>query len=861
VLGSLALRSAKKVMESRRLDLPDSLFSAIEVVTIGKKYLLGVEKQDDLSRWLHALRASHRRMRNLKTVRTGLSRVRTGKTDLFLEEEETEYNKWTQEVGMPTLFHILWYVLVLFTIVWICSLIWLFNPYLAPCRHKEATYAVEASGQCFEVASGALVEGCLSWRSQAAAMGSWRSWVSDLQSIGLFDRDLTIEGESQTCFEAVGGWKLFWFWGFVVVEIIGKAFALGFSQLNWKVVVRGAQTMDEMEPAFPERAWPDVDILLCHYSEPAEETMETFAKMLEMDYPASKLHIYICDDGYFKSDFREVGEKPGANWPEPQNNHQLIQLTGDVRQLTEDLMAEYAARSDPDGVASMASDRMHSITTDGNGQRQALKYKKTDEVLPEPSDAERRVPRTDCAVGYVKDTYSIPGMPRVSYVARLKPRVHHAKAGNINNALYNVGARGQYAAIFDNDMQPHPMFLTATLPLFFEEREEEDAECPYTDDPDANGVAYVQTPQYFRPTWLMSERGDPLSHANAAFFDSGLLGMDGYDSAMFVGTNCVWRREALDSVGGVQYGTVSEDYWTGYTAQAKGWNAAYMRKDRQGPKEHRFRLSEGKVPESVAASMAQRKRWHKGSVQLFLGAAYTKDPEWVPPPARTPERPVPGRVRRYRQAHYALLRLAWLNVFPPLFYTALVIGSLWSNTLWLYLNPLASYVIMIPFMLLASFVPSLGDITVPTEQIMSSLPEYFTYAPVRLVSTLEVFYCKISGRVADWGNTGGIKRGSWNEVPILLFVVAISVGLVRSVVYFFFFEEESVLSEVMPIWAFACYLLLVYWNTARVSIQECLEWGYDSLCGALVAHWLLVPGIMAATVLIQWKETNDWKCG
>merc|ERR1740121_815546 len=107
---------------------------------------------------------------------------------------------------------------------------------------------------------------------------------------------------------------------------------------------------------------------------------------------------------------------------------------------------------------------------------------------------------------------------------------------------------------------------------------------------------------------------------------------------------------------------------------------------------------------------------------------------------------------------------------------------------------------------------------------------------------------------------GGIRSGSWNEVPILLFVVAIAVGLVHSVVYFFFFDQAGRFSEIVPIWAFACYLLLVYWNTARVSIQEFLEWGYDSLCGALVAHWLLVPGIMAATVLMQWKEKHDWQC-
>ena len=134
------------------------------------------------------------------------------------------------------------------------------------------------------------------------------------------------------------------------------------------------------------------------------------------------------DDGYFKSDFSEVDENPNIHWPEKKENNKLIQLTGDVRQLTEDLMAEYAARGDSDGVSSMASDRMSSITTDGTGQRQVLKYKKTKEILPEPSDTERRVPRADCAVGYVQDTYAIPGMPRVSYVARVKPRKHHSKA-------------------------------------------------------------------------------------------------------------------------------------------------------------------------------------------------------------------------------------------------------------------------------------------------------------------------------------------------------------------------------------------------------------------------------------------------
>jgi hypothetical protein len=152
VLGSLTLRSAKRVAESRRLDLPDSLFAAIEISTSKRREcLLGVEGPEDLSRWLHALRAAQRPQR-LRTMGTGMMTSR--KSSLFnamtqlLEEPDT--NKWVQEVGAPRLFHALWYVLLLGTFVWIFSLVWLFNPYLAPCRHTVATRADDATGQCLE---------------------------------------------------------------------------------------------------------------------------------------------------------------------------------------------------------------------------------------------------------------------------------------------------------------------------------------------------------------------------------------------------------------------------------------------------------------------------------------------------------------------------------------------------------------------------------------------------------------------------------------------------------------------------------------------------------------------------------------
>jgi cellulose synthase (UDP-forming) len=353
----------------------------------------------------------------------------------------------------------------------------------------------------------------------------------------------------------------------------------------------------------------------------------------------------------------------------------------------------------------------------------------------------------------------------------------------------------------------------------------------------------------------MEVDGDPLSHNNHAFFDSCLHSMDAYDSAMFVGTNVVWRREALDSVGGIQYGTISEDFWTGHMAHWLGWDSAYMRKDRQGRPEDRFHLAEGAAPDSAAASLTQRKRWHKGAVELFVGVKNIRDPSWQPPPARIPTRPVPRHVKFYREFHWFFARLSWVgSVIPPLFYTILVIGGLWSNTLWIYLNPTPALVVMIPRLWLTSFVPTLGDITVPAEQLLSSFPEFFTYAPIRLLGTIEAFQEKMTGKAAKWGNTGGVGRGSSAEIPNILIVILIFIGLLRSILVWAFFETDKDMYELIPIWMFSIIILGTFWKFARVSIQEYFGWPYKSLHGGLIFQWFSCAGIMTATVLLMMRE-------
>ena len=88
---------------------------------------------------------------------------------------------------------------------------------------------------------------------------------------------------------------------------------------------------------------------------------------------------------------------------------------------------------------------------------------------------------------------------------------------------------------------------------------------------------------------------------------------------------------------------------------------------------------------------------------------------------------------------------------------------------------------MIPKLFFGSFVPTMADNSVQPEKLLADFPEFFTYASVRGIATLEAFYSKLTGKEAKWGNTGGIGRGSKDEIPNIIFVVLMIIGFVRSV--------------------------------------------------------------------------------
>jgi cellulose synthase (UDP-forming) len=122
----------------------------------------------------------------------------------------------------------------------------------------------------------------------------------------------------------------------------------------------------------------------------------------------------------------------------------------------------------------------------------------------------------------------------VGYITRSKDwagKPRHAKAGNLNNALFQT--EGEFLLILDADQVPDPLILHRTLGYF-------------ADDPE---VALVQTPQWF----VNVDDADPLGSQAPLFYGPIQQGKDGWNAAFFCGSNAVLRRDALMQLGIVGY--------------------------------------------------------------------------------------------------------------------------------------------------------------------------------------------------------------------------------------------------------------------------------------------------------------------
>ncbi len=174
------------------------------------------------------------------------------------------------------------------------------------------------------------------------------------------------------------------------------------------------------------------------------------------------------------------------------------------------------------------------------------------------------------------------------------------KAGALQNGLEETDA--EFIAIFDADFLPERDFLKQVVPILTED----------------DRIGLVQT------RWGHINRGfNKLTKAISLALDwhhnIEQVGRDASNLIINYNGSCgVFRRKAIEEVGGWRTDTLSEDLDMSYRVQLGNWEAVYLRDV----------IVPGEIPPSIADYRIQQRRWAKGSIQCsrnLLGKVLKSD--------------------------------------------------------------------------------------------------------------------------------------------------------------------------------------------------------------------------------------------
>jgi cellulose synthase (UDP-forming) len=165
----------------------------------------------------------------------------------------------------------------------------------------------------------------------------------------------------------------------------------------------------------------------------------------------------------------------------------------------------------------------------------------------------------------------------------------HAKAGNLNNALAH--STGELIVTLDADMIPTSDFLEKTVGYFADRK-----------------VGFVQAPQAFHNEDAFQYNlfaGDMLPNEQDYFMRTLQPGKEPFNAVMYVGSNTVFSRDALERIGGFATGVITEDMATGMLLQAAGYRSLFVPDV----------IAAGLAPENFGDLLTQRTRWARGNIQ------------------------------------------------------------------------------------------------------------------------------------------------------------------------------------------------------------------------------------------------------
>ena len=161
------------------------------------------------------------------------------------------------------------------------------------------------------------------------------------------------------------------------------------------------------------------------------------------------------------------------------------------------------------------------------------------------------------------------------------------KAGNLNSALRQT--HEEFVIVVDADFALRPEFIERTLPLFH--------------DP---SIAAVQTPQIYSNEETLFAKGS--RYLQTVFYRYLQPGRNLLDSSFCVGTNVIYRRSALEAVGGIAEVHHSEDVFTTLLFLERGQKVFFLDEP----------LAVGLGPATLIAFYNQQFRWARGGLTMMF---------------------------------------------------------------------------------------------------------------------------------------------------------------------------------------------------------------------------------------------------
>ncbi|KAG7546389.1 Cellulose synthase [Arabidopsis suecica] len=393
--------------------------------------------------------------------------------------------------------------------------------------------------------------------------------------------------------------------------------------------------------------FPKLDVFICTadpYKEPPMMVVNTALSVMAYEYPSDKISVYVSDDGgssltlfalveaaKFSKHWLPFCKKNNIQDRSPEvyfssKSHSQSDEAENLKLMYEDMKSrvENVVESGKVETAFITCDQFRGVFdlwTDKFTRHdhptiiQVLQHNETDEM-----------------------------MPNLIYVSREKSKVspHHFKAGALNTLL-------RVSAVMTNS----PIILTLDCDMYSNNPTTPLHALCYLSDPKINfGLGFVQFPQKFQGI----NKNDIYASELKRPFDINTVGFDGLMGPIHMGTGCFFNRRvfygpptslilpeieklgpnrianksikaqdilvlAHDVAGcnyerntnwgskiGFRYGSLVEDYYTGFMLHCEGWRSVFC-----SPKKAAFY---GDSPKRLTDIIGQQIRWSVGLLEV-----------------------------------------------------------------------------------------------------------------------------------------------------------------------------------------------------------------------------------------------------